>query len=223
MTQPQLVGATPDSSAIATRVMLALTGRRWTWPPKRVVEEYWCPETVGSINLVGRPVSAVNSVVGRDGRVFDYQLTDSFRMRVPALDYRGDWPYPWPGYDANGGVYPNAWRRFGVYLIVDYIYGSRPPIDVQRAIDELAIQLDWANCGDDRCQLPERVTSINREGVTWTVLDPQQFLEGGKLGLYYPDLIISIYGNKVRARAKVYSVEHAPPRRFSSQTMPVPE
>lgn len=209
----------PLYGTIATRIMLNLTGRRWTWPQKRVTEEYWVPETVWNINLVGRPVSAVNSVIARDGTVFAFELSDSFRLRLPTLEYH-TYPFPlYPNIDWNGGIWPPYFYR-GVYLTVDYIYGSPPPADVQQAIDQLAQELQNFDNGQP-CNLPERVTTVSREGINWTVLDPQQFLVGGKTGLYYPDLVISTYGNKVRARAKVYSPEHRPPRRLTSQVLPL--
>ena len=33
------------------------------------------------------------------------------------------------------------------------------------------------------CSLPERITSITRQGVSWTVLDPQTFFERGMTGI----------------------------------------
>lgn len=208
-----------DAQAIATRVMLALTGHRWTFPVRQVLEEYWVPETSASILLVGRPLVSVISVTDRSGNhAFEYEASDSFRLRLPQLERGEGFPFfPWPTYDSqNGSFYPGRLTRRGTHVRVTYAYGCRPPIDVQRAIDEFAAELDNAWNGRS-CKLPERVTSISREGVTWTVLDPQQFLEGGKTGLYYPDLIISTYGGKVRMRAKVYSPEHRPPRRINSQ------
>lgn len=224
------MAASPEADQTARRVMLALTGHRWTWPARNVTEEYWLGETVNDIHLTGRPVTEVVSVVDRWGNVylpFDptnttyqywYQMSDRFRMRFPRMD-PAVWPNPIPSVDANFGMWGSPYARRGTYITVNYTYGAPPPIDVQRAIDEFASQLDYASCSDSRCKLPERVTSVSREGVSWTVLDPQQFLEGGKLGLYYPDLIISAYGNKVRARARVWTPERPPPRRLSSSTV----
>lgn len=200
--------------------MLALTGRRWTWPRRRVVEWYYVPETVATVNLSGRPVSGINSVVDWQGNSYDYTLTDAFRLWFPQLANNG-WGFggfngffPFPNYDATGAFYPYG-RFRGTRLTIDYVYGNPPPLDVQRAIDEFAVNLDAM--GTDACQFPSRTTSVAREGVSFTILDPQQFLVGGKTGLYYPDLVISMYGNGVKMRAKVYSPEHPPPRRLSSQ------
>jgi hypothetical protein len=207
-----------DAVAVATRVMLALTGRRWTWPKRHVKETYWVPQTVSSVHLSGRPVRTITSVTSSDGSDLEYVLTDSFRLRFPALE-SGSWPYwTYPGYDSNGGAYPSQWRgRCGTPVTVEYVYGSRPPVEVQKAIDEIAKELKglWTN-GD--CKLPQRVTSVSREGVNWTVIDPMQFLEGGKTGLYFPDLVISLYP-KTTARTRVFSPEHLPPKRLSTTVL----
>lgn len=207
---------TLEAQSTATRVIHALTGRRWTWPMRHVIEQYYVPETVSSINLSGRPVSGINSVVDEQGTVFAYKLSNHFKLWIPALR-NGNWWFPWPTYDGISGTYPWLNRVRGTLLTVDYIYGCPPSLDVQRAIDELAVQIDLM--GSDDCQLPSRVTSVAREGVSWTVLDPQQFLEGGKTGLYYPDLVISMYGNGIKERARVFSVEHRPPNRIFSEIL----
>lgn len=207
---------TLESQAAATRIMLGLTGRRWTWPRRRVIEEYWVPETVSTVVLSGRPVSGINSVTDPNGNALTYQLSDAFRLYLPQLA-NSVWPFPWATYDSPGGYYPGVNRSWGTKVTIDYVYGNPPPQDMQKAIDEFAVNLDaW---GTDACQFPSRVTSVSREGVSWTILDPQQFLDGGKTGLYWPDLVISVYGNKVKARARVFSPEHRPPRRLFSQIL----
>jgi hypothetical protein len=205
-----------DAVAVATRVILALTGRRWTWPKRQVKEIYWVPQGTTTAHLSGRPVRSIVSVTGRDGTALDYELSDAFRLHLPGLDRCG-WPFwSYPDYDMNGGVYPSAWRRrTGTPVTVEYVYGSRPPFDIQRAIMELSEELTKLWSGGD-CKLPQRVTSVSREGVNWTVIDPMQFLEGGKTGLYYPDLILSTYGPRTPQRTRVFSPEHLPPKRLST-------
>lgn len=205
-----------EAQATATRVMLQLTGRRWTFPLRRVVEKYFIPETVDSVNLVGRPVSGVNSAVDVLGNTYTFELSSASHLYFPTLK-NSNWVVPWPTYDSQGGYYPWVTRFRGTEMTIDYVYGNPPPLDVQRAIDQIAVELDAAANGGD-CNLPQRVTSVVREGVSWTVLDPQQFLVGGKTGLYYPDLILSAYNGptRVMSRAKVYSPEYRPPRRIST-------
>lgn len=204
-----------DAVAVATRVMRNLTGGRWTWPRRRVVEQYWVPETVHRINLSSRPVSTIVSVTGRDGSALEHQLWDGFRLDLPGLARCVGW-FGFPDRDLEGGVYPTAWRnRRGTPVNVDYIYGNRPPYEMQLAINQLAEELDKFFQGA-ACALPQRVTSVSREGVNWTIIDPMQFLEGGKTGLYFPDMVLSSYGKRVQARARTFSPEHLPPRRLST-------
>ena len=37
--------------------------------------------------------------------------------------------------------------------------------------------------GDKACKLPDRVQNISRQGVSWTILDQQDFLEKGLIGI----------------------------------------
>ena len=45
-------------------------------------------------------------------------------------------------------------------------------------------------CSGKKCQLPERVTTVVRQGFTMSMLDPMDFLEKGKTGLYEVDLFL---------------------------------
>lgn len=86
------------------------------------------------------------------------------------------------------------------------------PANVQRAIDLLAEQLEAAATGGD-CSLPERVTSISRQGMSWTLLDPQEFFDKGLTGIYEVDLLISsINPARAKMRARVFSPEFPPGR-----------
>ena len=46
----------------------------------------------------------------------------------------------------------------------------------------LAVEYGKAAQGNP-CALPERITSVTRQGVSWTVLDPQDFLDKGYTGM----------------------------------------
>lgn len=64
-----------------------------------------------------------------------------------------------------------------------YDVGSNLPPMSKRACVALAEQYTLAKCGDKKCKLPERITSVTRDGVSWAVLDPQDFLERGLTGI----------------------------------------
>ena len=60
--------------------------------------------------------------------------------------------------------------------------------------------------GDDECVLPQRVTPISRQGVSWTLLDPQDFLDNGRTGIYHVDLFLrTVNPDRARLRSRVFS------------------
>jgi hypothetical protein len=89
-------------------------------------------------------------------------------------------------------------------IVVTYLYGSIPPGGEQAAI-KLANELIAAGDGMD-CALPQRVTSVSRQGVSWTLLDPQDFLNDRRTGIYEIDLMLAAL-NPVKAlmRPRVFS------------------
>lgn len=90
-------------------------------------------------------------------------------------------------------------------LVVKYAYGSGTPPGGKRAAVKLAEQLLLSGQGAN-CQLPERVTSITRQGMSFTLLDPQDFLDKGRTGIYEIDLMLGAL-NPAHAlkRARVFS------------------
>ena len=92
-------------------------------------------------------------------------------------------------------------HEFEVY----YKYGVNPPkAGVEAAIalgNEFLLKVD----GDDRCRLPERVSSITRQGVSIRVGDSQEFFEQGRTGIYEVDLFIKAYNpSKAKKKARVF-------------------
>ena len=99
---------------------------------------------------------------------------------------------------------------------VTYTYGTPPPTAGKAAARILAIELIKLYEGDDSCQLPQRVTSIARQGVTYTVLDNQEFIDELKTGLYAVDLFLKTANpDKARSRSKVFSPDVARARRIT--------
>lgn len=93
---------------------------------------------------------------------------------------------------------------------VRYTFGLGPPASGVLAAATLACELAKAcqpeEFGDSECKLPERVTSITREGVSMIVLDPFAFLEKGRTGLYEVDLFLSAVNPQgARRRARAFS------------------
>lgn len=68
---------------------------------------------------------------------------------------------------------------------ITYQRGVIPPAGGARAVTILAVEL--ARWGTTGCRLPERVQTISREGVSFTMIDPLDFLDAGRTGLVEVD------------------------------------
>jgi hypothetical protein len=89
--------------------------------------------------------------------------------------------------------------------VVEWLYGAPVPELGNIAVGELACEFIKA-CTNNRCKLPQRVQSIVREGVTFTLLDPQDFFADGRTGLYFSDLFITTFNpSRLAAASAVWS------------------
>jgi hypothetical protein len=88
---------------------------------------------------------------------------------------------------------------------VTYQTGVPVPAGGRLAVALLAVQL-WKACSGSTCNLPERVTQVVREGVTYTLLDNLDVFERGRTGLSQVDMwLASVNPYGVRAPMAVYS------------------
>lgn len=98
-------------------------------------------------------------------------------------------------------------------LEVTYTFGSQPPSAGRNAAKILAIEFIKLWQGD-ACALPDRVTSISRQGVSYTILDNQDFLENFRTGIYAIDLFLKVANPaKALAPSKVFSPDMPRARR----------
>ena len=65
---------------------------------------------------------------------------------------------------------------------VDYEIASNLPPGTEGLVAWLAAEYGKAAAGKP-CALPERITNVTRQGVSWTILDPQEFLDKGYTGM----------------------------------------
>ena len=101
---------------------------------------------------------------------------------------------------------------------ITYTYGSPPPTSGRAAARILANELVKLFEDDDACALPQRVTSVVRQGVVYTVLDNQSFVDELKTGVYAVDLFLkSVNPDKARARARVFSPDTPNARRLTGK------
>lgn len=91
-------------------------------------------------------------------------------------------------------------------LEVTYKWGGPPPPAGVTAVLDLANEFVKAIECPDECRLPERVTSVSRQGVNYQIFDPQDFLTDGRLGLYSVDVFLkAVNPNKAQLPARVFS------------------
>lgn len=99
---------------------------------------------------------------------------------------------------------------------ITYTYGTPPPTAGRAAARILATELVKLYEDDDTCALPQRVTSVARQGVSYTILDQQDFIDELKTGLYAIDLFLkTVNPDKARARARVFSPDQPRARRIT--------
>jgi hypothetical protein len=148
------------------------------------------------LRLRGRPVQRIHTIRDRSGNVIDssnYYLVDGSTVQ------------------ASPGV---AWTPCDVE--VTYTYGIDPPTIGKMAARTLAKEFAKGWAGNDDCALPQRVTSISRQGVSYTLLDQQDFLDELRTGIYEIDLFLrTVNPDKARARARVFTPDVPRARRSS--------
>ncbi len=151
------------------------------------------------LRLRGAPVRHVESVKDADGN-----LIDKSQYKI-----------------VNGRLLQLSGTADVCGLEIQYTYGVRIPQAGKLAAKTLATELMRAWNGDEDCQLPARVTSISRQGLDISVLDPQDFLDEGRVGLYEVELFLrAAKPDKARKPAKVFSPDL--PKAYRVTAGPVP-
>jgi hypothetical protein len=152
------------------------------------------------IKLRGRPVTKIHSIRNRLGAFLDpskYYLVDHSTIHIVAGT-------PWTPCNTE----------------ITYSYGSLPPMAGRMAARVLALEFAKLWAGDEDCALPQRITSVSRQGVSYTILDQQDFLDELKTGLYVVDLFLkSVNPDKARAKARVFSVDVPRGRRYTPKAL----
>lgn len=148
------------------------------------------------IRLRGNYVTRIHTVRNRAGEILDpssYYLVDHSVLQ------------------ATAGV---PWTPCNVE--VTYSYGAPIPAAGKMAARTLAIEFAKLWAGDDDCALPQRVTSISRQGVSYTLLDSQDFIQELRTGVYAVDLFIkSVNPDGARRRSRVFSPDTPRARRYT--------
>jgi len=152
--------------------------------------------TTGSrLRLRGKPVTKVHAIRDHLGEIIN-----------PNYYYLSDHSVIQP-------VRGVPWRPCNVE--VTYTYGVEAPAMGKMAARMLAIEFCKMWAGED-CELPQRVTSIARQGVSYTILDPQEFVAQGRTGIYFVDMFLkSVNPDNAKNRARVFSPDLGRARRLT--------
>jgi hypothetical protein len=148
------------------------------------------------LRLRGRPITKIHTIRNRSGVVVDpssYYLVDHSTIQAVA-------GARWTPCDIE----------------ITYSYGTEPPTLGKLAARTLAFEFCklWNN--DDDCQLPQRITSVSRQGVSYTILDSQEFIDDLRTGLYVVDMFLkSVNPDKARAKARVFTPDVPRARRYT--------
>lgn len=152
------------------------------------------------LRLRGRPVTKVHSIRNRSGVVIDensYYLVDHSTIQATA---------------------GSRWTPCDVE--VTYTYGVEPPTLGKLAARTLAFEFCKLWNGDDDCMLPQRVTSVSRQGVSYTILDSQEFIDDLRTGLYVVDMFLkSANPDRARAKARVFTPDVPRARRYTPKAL----
>lgn len=82
------------------------------------------------------------------------------------------------------------WRVCAADTVITYTHGEPPPAGGRDAAVTLGVEFARDQYGLEGCRLPKRVTSLTRQGVTMSMIDPQDYLDQGLTGLVTVDLWI---------------------------------
>lgn len=149
--------------------------------------------------LRGTPVHEVHSVLYGSEALSDQQYI-LFNKKFLKLNTGSRWNY---ACDRNG-------------ITVDYSYGMMPPKAGVLAASTLANELlilMGEGTSNSECRIPERVTSVSREGISFDLIDPQEFLDDGRTGIWEIDLFIRT-ANPARAKKQPRILSANDPRRY---------
>jgi hypothetical protein len=148
------------------------------------------------IRLRGRPVTKIHAIRNKTGTVLDpssYYLVDHSTIHVRVGT-------PWTPCNVE----------------ITYSYGIPVPVAGKMAARKLAIEFARLWGGDEACELPQRVTSVSRQGVSYTILDNQEFIDELRTGLYEIDLFLkTVNPDNARRKSKVFSVDTPRARRYT--------
>lgn len=136
-----------------------------------------------------------------DGTVLDaseYYVERQYKGSPFLVRREGFWPL-WQDLSLPD-TEPDTWS-------ITLTRGNPVPIGGQIAAGLLAVEVAKALCKDSSCQLPSRMQTVTRQGVTVAVLDTMEDIDKGKTGIYLVDSWLASVTKSVLQGGAVYSVD----------------
>jgi len=197
-------GGCTETATLRSRPPAAGTG---SWPYSRTWGECSC-WSLGSWSD-GRLIPPAPGVwTGNHYSPMAVRLPRDHVTAVTAVTFNGD---PFVAWKLDGAGWlertdGKGWVVCGDVTEISYAWGVAPPEAGKRAAVALAVEFALAYNNDSSCQLPQRVQTVTRQGITVGVLDPQEFLDKGRTGIYLVDLfLVAANPHQLRRRARVWS------------------
>lgn len=202
---------TEDAIDLASRILFAATGEKFTgvWTS---TDAYNDPSGSG-VQL--QPTAVYGDIVNipkfQNG-VRNLRLRNTPVLSVLSVSRNGVIMDP-STYSLRNNAYlvqPNGapWMLDNRDLLITYRHGQPVPRAGKAAAIRLANELIHAWNDDGLCSLPERVQSVTRQGMSFTILDPQEFIQNGKVGIVEVDYFIqAVNPDKARKKSKIFSVD----------------
>lgn len=177
-----------DDPDIAEQAALSATYALWTLTGERFhgaqcwIEDYRTIRGFCTIQLDQFPVADVFSVSRVD--LCDDPAIAVTGIGTPITGFcnLGDGLVSICCNDVNYGSTGCSCPSNGSVVRVHYSTANNLPPGADHAAKRLAEEYLLAYKGKE-CALPERVTSVSRQGASWTILDPQDFLQDGLTGI----------------------------------------
>lgn len=195
---PRLLDAIEDASL----VLYYLTGRQFGGTCQTTVRPCVpcasCECSCGSckpnqVNLGLWPVTDLISIRTEGETLSGAELAAAYHVDNYRYLVRNDgdrFPHGGNPYAIAGGAHDNDVD--GYVFEVTVAHGLAVPRLLTRAARALACQFATA-CLDLPCKLPERVTSVSRQGVSMDVASAEDLLRDGRTGIYEVDLAIRVF------------------------------
>ena len=204
-----------EAIGAASHILWALSGRKYSGT-RSVVEYYDSRQGLGwNAQLGSVQLQAVIETAPGAPRCLDCGFPHKLRLRhtpvqrILSVQINGESLAPGEYALINRAAvgFPYTRLACGAQCVrVSYLWGVNPPAGGRAAAVRLAEQFLLAWDGSDDCRFPKRVTNVTRQGVSWTILDPQDFLDDGRTGLYEVDLFLKTTNpDKARRPARVFS------------------